>query len=161
MKLKTPNLFLLMVGLLTVFLFSACEDIIDPPQQSISVEEANVLEEEFVQTRGRIINEALGYTDTRDFWFSLDTLKQYIAYVEQEGKKRGKQNLGMRIYFAAYPSEGNYPEPGYATVFLVPTSEPEVSQLQKGFFPIHPGHQNLDSINALNYGHGGQPPNDY
>ena len=162
MKLKMPHLSLFMMSLLAVFLFSACEEIIDPPQQSISPREANILEEEFVTTRGKIINDSLDIVDRRDFWFSLDSLKQYIAYVEQEAKKRGKKNLGMRVYFAAYPKEGNYADPGFATVFMVPTAQAERTGEAKGFFPMPPPpNQNMDSINALNYGHGGQPPNDY
>ena len=161
MKLMKPQLILFMASLLTVFLFSACEEIIDVPTQSISPREANVLEEEYEATRGRIINDSLNIIDRRDFWFSLDTLKQYIEYVEQEAKKQGKKNLGIRVYFAAYPKEGNYPDPGFATVFMVPTAAASDSGIKKGLMPIPPQNQNLDSINALNYGTGGIPPNDY
>lgn len=161
MKLRTPHLLICMLGLISVFLFSSCEEIIDPPQQSITAEEANILEEEFKETRARILNDTLGFVDTRDFWFSLDSLKRYIEYVEQEGKRMGKQNLGIRIYFAAYPPESNYPDPGFSTVFLAPTGQDPNNGLQKGFFPVEHHNQNLDSINALNFGHGGQPPNDY
>jgi len=164
MKLKMPHLLIFMASLLTVFLFSACEEIIDPPQQAISVEEADRLEEEFKATRSAVLDTALGFEDTRDFWFSLDTLKKYITYVEQQGKLRGKENLGIRIYFAAYPPNGNYPDPGYSTVFLVPTAQDRgLNSLRKGFMPVSADdlNQNIDSIAALNYGGGGIPPNDF
>ena len=162
MKFKMPQLSLFLMSLLTVILFSACEKPIAPPEQSISPREANVLEEEYVETRGKIINDTLDIIDRRDFWFSLDSLKQYIAYVEQEAKKRGKKNLGLRVYFAAYPKEGNYSDPGFSTVFMAPTSRAERSGAVKGLFPMPPPpNQNIDSINALNYGTGGIPPNDY
>lgn len=163
MRLKTPQLLFFMVSLLTVFLFSACETIIDPPQQAISIEEANRLEEEFKNTRSAVLDTALGFEDTRDFWFSLDTIKKYIAYVEQQGKLRGKKNLGIRIYYAAYPPNGNYPDPGYATVFLVPTAQERGLDIQKGFLPISEDdlNQNIDSLSPLNYGGGGIPPNDF
>lgn len=161
MKLKKPHLLLFTASLITIFFFSACEKVIDPPQQTISVAEADRLEEEFKGTRAKILNAALGFEDTRDFWFSIDTLKKYIAYVEQQGKKMGKENLGIRIYFAAYPEKSDYPDPGYATVFLVPTSLEEPSNLKRGFFPIEPTNQNIDSLYPLNFGGGGIPPNEY
>ena len=161
MKLKTPHLLLSLVCLIAVFLFSSCEEIIDPPQQSISFQQANNLEEEYKRTRAGIINDSLDIVDTRDFWFSLETLKEYIDYVEQEAEEMGKENLGIRIYLGAYPQSANYPNPGFATVFFVPTSQVEESGLQKGFLPVDPVNQNIDSINALNYGTGGIPPNDY
>lgn len=164
MKLKMPQLLFFIASLLIVFMFSACEKIIDPPQQAISVEEADRLEEEFKATRSAVLDTALGFEDTRDFWFSLDTLKKYISYVEQQGKLRGKKDLGIRIYFAAYPPNGNYPDPGYSTVFLVPTAQERgLSGVQKGLMPISMDdlNQNIDSISALNYGGGGIPPNDF
>ena len=159
MKLKTPHVLFFTMSLLTVLLFSACEQIIDPPQESITVEQAKILQNEFITTRAGIINDSLNIIDTRDIWFSLDTLKKYITYVEQQGERLGKENLGIRIYFAAYPDEPNYPDPGYATVFLVPTALEE-SPLKSGFFPVQPVNQNIDGLNALNYGTGGIPPND-
>lgn len=142
------------------WIFSACEEPIPAPQQSISYEEAGALQLEFLRTRAQILNDSLGFTDTRDFWFSLDTLKQYIEFVEQEASRMGKSNLGIRIYFAAYPENSNYPQPGRATVFLVPTAQDADAGLKRGFFPMPPTDSNIDSIPALNYGHGGQPPND-
>ncbi len=160
MKLNFPQLCIVLVSLVGAISFSSCEKPISAPEQSISIEEAGRLQVEFIETRAAILNDSLGFTDTRDFWFSLDTLKQYINYVEQEAAEMGKTNLGIRVYFAAYPENSEYPQPGRATVFLVPTSLEEDSSLKSGFLPIAPVNQNIDSIQALNYGHGGQPPND-
>ncbi|NND63832.1 MAG: hypothetical protein HKN48_11650 [Flavobacteriaceae bacterium] len=160
MKLKMSQFLIVILSVLGVIGFSSCEEIIPPPQQSIPIEEAEELQNEFIETRAGILNDSLGFTDTRDFWFSLDTLKQYIEYVEQEAARLGKQNLGIRIYFAAYPENSEYPQPGRATVFMVPTSLEDDPTLKRGFLPIAPTNTNIDSIQALNYGHGGQPPND-
>jgi len=164
MKTKNTPFLTVVLTFLSACLFSACEPTIDPPTQTITGEEANMLEENFKQTRSTVLNQALGFEDTRDFWFSIDTLKQYIAYVEQQGKKMDKTDLGIRIYFGAYPTQGNYPDPGYATVFLVPTAKESVeTPVQKGFLPIQqpPENQNIDGIDPLNYGGGGRPPNDF
>ena len=140
-------------------LFQSCEDP-QAPQQAITIDEADQLEEEFKRTRARILNDALGFEDTRDFWFSLDTLKKYIEYVEYEGTKMGKDNLGIRIYFAAYPDNSGYPDPGYSTVFLVPTAAENPNNAVQGFMPIIMENQTIDDLKALNYSMGGRPPND-
>ena len=162
MKLFTNPHIGIFVIFFSVMLFSSCEEVVvRPPAQTISVEKANRLEETYKQTRARILNDTLGYEDTREFWFSLDSLKKYIAYVEQEAAKKGKTDLGLRIYLGAYPSEGDYPDPGYSTVFIVPTAKNARSSLKRGFFPQEETQENIDSINALNYGHGGKPPHEY
>ncbi|MCW8980564.1 MAG: hypothetical protein OQJ83_04185 [Altibacter sp.] len=139
----------------------SCDPQVEPPQQTISYEEANALEEDFIETRYNVINAALGYEDTREFWFSLDTLKKYIEYVEQEAGNQGLENLGMRIYFGAYPQNSNYPDAGYSTVFLVPTTQQASSDLRKGFLPVQPSNNNIGGIPPLNYSQGGQPPTNY
>ena len=160
MKSTNRSIFALLTIILCITVFASCNRP-EPPAQVLSVEEANELEEEFVQTRWRVINDAFDIKDARDFWFSLDSLKKYIEFVEFEAKKRGKEDLGIRVYFAAYPENSNYPNPGFSTVFMVPTAREESSGLKKGFFPVEPKNQNLNNIPALNYGGGGFPPNDY
>lgn len=161
MKLNTSPITFLIACSVLIFSLSACEQVVAPPQDAITMEEANNLEEEFKRTRARILNEALGFEDTRDFWFSLDTLKKYIKYVEQQAAEQGRENLGIRIYFGAYPEQGSYPNPGFATVFLVPTASEAPSNLKRGFFPIVLTNQNIDSLYPLNFGGGGIPPNEY
>ena len=161
MKTTNKSILFILVIALSVLSFASCEVKPEPPAQVLSPEEANRLEEEYESTRWEIINAALDIRDTREFWFSLDSLKKYIEYVEYEAEKRGRSNLGIRVYFAAYPDDSNYPQPGFSTVFMVPTARAESSGLQRGFFPMQEGNENLDSIPAFNYGHGGQPPNDY
>jgi len=162
MKLTLPFYPLTAIAFLSITFFASCEEpIVNPPAQTISVEEANRLEETYKVTRAAILNDTLGYEDTREFWFPLDTLKKYIDYIEYEGAKMGKSNLGIRIYLGAYPSQGNYPDPGYSTVFLVPTAGMGNNPLKRGFFPMEDTQENLDSLSPLNYSQGGKPPHDY
>ncbi|MGB0789025.1 MAG: hypothetical protein ACPG7E_05070 [Marinirhabdus sp.] len=154
-----------------MFAFTACNDITvsgdepngDPPKETISVEEADVLEEEFKNFRAIVLNEALGKVDRRDFWFSLKTMKAYIAYVEKEAKEMNFENndLGLRVYFAAYPQQGDYPDPGYATVFMAPTVRDVKASSTSGFVPFTLNTVDNDTIRALNFGHAGKPPNEY
>jgi hypothetical protein len=144
--------------LMLVICFSSCDHPAIPPQQVLTYDEANAIEEHYIETRYTILNDTLGFEDTREFWFSLDSLKKYIAYVEYEAKKKELRNLGVRIYFGAYPPNSNYPDAGFSTVFIVPTAQAATSTLQRGFVPIQPTNENIEGLMPLNYGHGGQPP---
>ncbi len=160
MKSRFPYILIILILLVALF-FEKCESPSNEvPSQSITYEEANVLEEEFKRTRSRVIDASLGYQDTREFWFSLDTLKDYIHYVEHRAKKQKLTDLGIRIYFAAYPNDGESHDPGYSTVVLVPTSRTGVNPIQQGFAPIAAEDENIENINALNYSQGGKPPKD-
>ncbi len=160
MKLKNPHNLGVVLCLLMILAFSSCDPHIPAPAESISIEKANLLQDQFIETRSGVLDSALGFQDARDFQFSLETLKEYIAYVEQEAAKQGKTGLGLRVHFAAYPSEGDYPNPGYSTVFFIPTAQVSDQAGVKGFAPSLPIDVVLDSVNALNYGTGGIPPND-
>ncbi|MEM9142661.1 MAG: hypothetical protein AAGA86_06710 [Bacteroidota bacterium] len=154
----------ILVLIILTLLINNCNDVgsqekVRKPSQTISREKARVLQKEFVRTRSGILNKALGFEDTRDFWFSLDTLEQYISYVRQESKTRGLEDLGIRIYYAAYPKDGKgqWPDPGFSTVVLVPThGKPSIGN---GFFPMPPIQDDTEDLEALNYGNGGHPPN--
>jgi len=130
------------------------------PKQTITFEKAKVLENTFQGTRTPILTEGLGFEDTRDFWFPLETIEQYLKFVKAEGKRLEKSNLGIRVYLGAYPKEPGYSDPGFTTVFFVPTSEQKSSPNMQGFVPILLENENIEEIDALNFGHGGKPPKD-
>lgn len=160
--MKTTLKSSLKVGCLAIVAFGiyACNGKMEAPEQTISIKQAEVLQQEFVQTRADAINQHLGYEDTRDFWFSIETMEDYIAYVKSEGTAKGYNNMGIRVYFAAYPKnmkeEGA--DPGYSTVILVPTTQTDTPERQ-GFFPMAPNNTTASGISALNYSQGGHPPN--
>lgn len=86
-------------------------------------------------------------TDASSIWFSLDSLKRFIGEIEynvcKNKKGPGKLELGIRIYYAKYPSTGALspykdlkdvpPEfENVHTVFMVPTFDKiiDVGKLQ-------------------------------
>lgn len=159
MKSSAKVFTMTMAMLLVVITFASCDEK-EAPQQTISIEEASRLALEFRNTRAKILNDTLGFEDTRDFWFSLDSLRKYLDYVEYNATKMGKKNLGIRVYFAAYPVNSNYEDAGFSTVFLVPTAQEANSGIKQGFFPMPPPNEPIDSLEAFNYSQGGRPPND-
>lgn len=163
MKTKSIQRLAFFLIIMTLF-FQSCEEKpkkqkIKAPKQTIDYKYANSLEEEFKNTRGALINKYLEIEDSREFWFELEKLKEYIAYVEQEAETLGYDNLGIRIYNGAYPKDKKYPQPGYSTVFLVPTGNKTTSKAS--FLPISTtlvNDDNIQEISAYNYGHAGRPP---
>ena len=88
----------------------------------ITFEEAKTLNQNFVKTRGKAIDKAIGKNDAVSSWFSLDELKEYISYVEEQGKLKNINVTGLRVYFGAYDnSEKDGTKKDLTTVFIVPT----------------------------------------
>lgn len=162
MKTKSNQKLVVFLTIMTLFFQSCKENIkkIDPPKQTIDYEYAKGLEQEFKNTRGAIINKYLNLKDEdpREFWFDLKELKKYIKYVEQEAKVLGYKDLGIRIYNGAYPNDEAYPDPGYSTVFLVPTGNRRASKAS--FLPLTTVviNDNIQEIPGYNYGQAGRPP---
>lgn len=168
MEKRTANIVIVILALIIAFLLfdrysrgeAATTKEVKPPSNTIKIADARKLTEEYTQGRYGIINDSLfkdsKYGDTRDFWFPLANLEEYLEYVKQESAKKGYTDLGIRIYLGAYPKDSDDPraDKGYATVILVPTHESKGAA--NGFMPMPP--ENSDDMDGLNYGQGGHPP---
>ncbi len=93
----------------------------EKPTKTISVPKAKEYQKKWVDTRALDIEKGQGYRDTREFWYSVEELQDYLDYVKQESAAQGVKHPGIRIYFAAYPTSSN--QKSLATVFLAPTKE--------------------------------------
>ncbi|MCF6183519.1 MAG: hypothetical protein L3J56_02640 [Bacteroidales bacterium] len=161
--------------LFTIFITSCCEkQDATKPSQAISVETARILQQEYVHTRANPLNEILrangtlvnadGTTsnnleDVREVWFDIKVMKQYIAYVEKEAKEKGiTGDLGLRVYYGAYPKTGGYHQPGFSTVFFMPTHRVIPNSNAAYFFPPSGDDENIDGIDGLNMGDAEIPP---
>ncbi len=134
------------------------------PDGTITLKKANELEERYKATRHKIINRALGFDslkiqDSREVWFSLERMKKYIKYVEEEAEKNGYKELGLRFYLGAYPdTEENK---GLTTLFAVPTTTSIKREKKANYFMAPASHEiseNMDNVEALNLGGAGHPP---
>ena len=126
------------------------------PEKCISVEEARELHNEWCNTRTPRIDDCMGFEDTREFWWSVEELEEYLKYVKKQSRKQGIDNPGIRIYFGAYQLSKCKSKKGYATLFLAPTGAP-AGGLGKGGVSA----PNNYSIRAYNFGEHGNPPNSY
>lgn len=93
----------------------------EKPKKCISVEEARREQDQWVRTRGKDIREGEGYEDTREFWYSLDELQEYLDYGREKSKEQGVRKPGFRFFLGAYPTTKE--KKGYSTLFLAPTKE--------------------------------------
>ena len=125
------------------------------PAKCISVEEARKEQDEWVRTRGKDIREAEGYEDTREFWYSLDELQEYLDYVREKSKEQGVEKPGIRFYLGAYPKTKE--KKSYTTMFLSPTKEPSGDSATAG----EDSDPNNYEIEPMNLTHGGEPPRNY
>ncbi|UBZ06945.1 hypothetical protein LDL76_16500 [Salegentibacter mishustinae] len=125
------------------------------PKKCISVEEARKEQDEWVKTRGKDIREAEGYEDTREFWYSVDELQEYLDYVREKSKEQGVEKPGIRFYLGAYPKTKE--KKSYTTIFLSPTKEAmrDTATAQEDSDP------NNYEIEPMNLTHGGEPPRNY
>jgi len=115
---------------------------------------AKELNQNFVKTRGKAIDRTIGKKDAISAWFSIDELKEYIAFVEKEGKQKGITVNGLRVYFGAYAdTDIEIPKKNMSTVFFVPT------QANLGSGNGGDGdNSDIGDIDGLNNGGLGEPP---
>jgi len=174
MKLKNKLLYPFLG--VTLLLLSSCNETqnVEKPKQTISYEKAKALQQEYIKTRAKFLNEHLRgkgilkkaeeEEDVRDVWFDLKVLKQYIAYVEAEAKKKGHKNLGIRVVLGAYPNQLKHHDPGAATVFFMPTSRGDTNPKKASLLSIinfdGTDDEYMEDVDGLNFGMGGKPPKD-
>lgn len=115
------------------------------PLKCITVEEARKLQDNWESTRAKIIDSNLGKIDSREFYYTIEELEEYLAYVKDESQKQGINNPGVRIYLGAYDDSKS----NYATVFIAPT-EGETKSSKNNY-----------SIDPFNFGQSGHPPKGY
>lgn len=126
------------------------------PEKCIDVKEAKELQKTWCNTRTPEIDRCIGYEDTREFWWSVDELMEYLEYVKEKSCDMGIDNPGIRIYFGAYPETKCKKGRGYSTVFLAPTGA-RPGGLGKGGDTA----PNNYKIEAYNHGSAGDPPHAY
>lgn len=136
MKTLTMISRLFLVALVLVS-FTSCKDIAHTPapnqtcfpyegrpSQTISYKEMASMLRKYKNTREGVLKNALGFEDTREVWFQIDSLKKYIAYIEKKSKESGVKITGINIMSSVYPKDpifGN--QQGYQTLILNPTTK--------------------------------------
>lgn len=108
------------------------------PKNIISLEQADTIYQNYSKHRISIIQNyetterapSESFEPARFVDFDYDTIKKYIAYIDQEAAKAGvKKVTKLRLYFANYPNKEDFPDgkkvvhPRQNSVFMIPTLE--------------------------------------
>lgn len=125
------------------------------PKKCIGVEAARKEQDEWVRTRGKDIAKCCGYEDTREFWYSLDELQEYLDYVREKSKEQGIEKPGIRFYLGAYPTTRE--KKGYSTMFLSPTKESR-GETESTDENTDPNNYEIEPYNTIT---SGWPPTNY
>lgn len=140
-KLISPLLFLIFINLT----FIGCQEPtgtndpgpVKPPNEIISVEHAAQMYENYSERRVPIIkkyedsisSDTTQFTPTRYAEYDLETIKQYIAFIEYEANQVNVDIKTLRFYLSNYPNSdkfedgGNVKYPRRNSFFMLPTME--------------------------------------
>ncbi|MEM9000425.1 MAG: hypothetical protein AAGB24_09175 [Bacteroidota bacterium] len=120
---------------------------VKPPDDIVTLEEAKSIYDNYSKFRVNLIHDfetqvrapEEKFIPARFVDFDYETIKQYIAYVDQEAAKAGvKKVTKLRMYFANYPEEEKFPDgkavmyPRQNSIFILPTLD--VNGENAGFY---------------------------
>lgn len=84
------------------------------PAKCITPQQAKNLQTTWVSTRQLAIERAIGHVDTREFFFTVAELEEFLDYIKANSQD---EDPGVRIYLGAYNTTTN----DYSTLFMSPT----------------------------------------
>jgi len=142
--MKTQTIQRLLLLSCIYLMFFSCQDPTthtEPPYEGppkdhiISVDRAQEMYDAYSQRRVPIIKkyedsiaaDGSNFTPTRYAEYDLETIKQYIAYIEHEAKEAKVDIQTLRFYLSNYPDSDKFPNgdtvkyPKRNSFFVVPT----------------------------------------
>ncbi len=158
---STKQLTRIFLMLLFITSLTACKDTptqiaVKKPTHAISKKRAIALSNNYT-ARYDSISRIIGKQDNRSTWYSLKELKDYMAYIEAQGREQGYTVDGIRFYIGAYGAENKDPKKqNFTTIFLVPTGKKANVQTDRN--SDNPTSPDINSIDPFNFGTGGWPP---
>lgn len=128
------------------------------PKGVITPDEARTLDAAFNSRHELISDSIVKRPDNRSSWWSLQDVKDYLAYAENQAKEQGYTMNGIRVYLGAYPDEKD--QVGYTTMFMVPTGVKNGEPQEKGYSSEDGNRDNPDLLGSdgLNRSESGNPP---
>ncbi len=111
------------------------QEEVEPPKQIVALEQAKETYDNYTRRRVGIIEKSEGpksdgekFDATRYTYYDIATIKQYIAYIEQEAKRANVKISSLRFYLSNYPDSTSFRNgkevvhPRQNSVFLIPTT---------------------------------------
>jgi hypothetical protein len=148
--------------LILAFLINACVNspkVVNTarPEHAITKEQAVELSNNYT-LRYDSVSRVIGKEDNRSTWYSLEELKNYIAYVEAQGKAQGYMVDGIRFYIGAYGVDyKDAAKQNLTTIFLAPTGM-KMGTMNERSMSSNQSSPDITEIDAYNLGQNGWPP---
>lgn len=109
-------------------------------------------------TKHAAISRAINAQDNRSTWYSLEELKEYIAYIEAQGREKGYNVDGIRFYIGSYPENDRASgKSNSTTIFLAPTGS-KSTEGKAMTVSLESSSPDITEIDPFNFGKGGIPP---
>lgn len=93
------------------------------PYNALTTMQVVKMLEHYDITRKPILENALGFEDTRINYYSIETLENYLAYVKQLSKEKGISVTGLSFVSAAYPKNFDHGTENHQTFIFMPMVE--------------------------------------
>ncbi|WP_412985545.1 hypothetical protein [Pontimicrobium sp. IMCC45349] len=117
----------------------------------VSPKELQELNDNYTSRWELITRDITKQDDNRSSWWSLEDLRAYLDYAENQAKELGYTMNGIRVYSGAYPEVDG--QPGYTTAFIVPTAD-----IPEGKDGGGSGNNDIGDADGFNGGGNGKPP---
>lgn len=111
------------------------EEVVEPPAQIISLDQARETYTNYTERRVGLIEKSEApkpdgskFEATRYTYYDYETMKQYMAYIEQEAKRANVKITSLRFYLSNYPDTPTFENgnevvhPRQNSVFLIPAT---------------------------------------
>jgi len=132
------------------------------PDQIISIQEAQSLFENYAKNRVPLIEAyetkrepEIKFDVARFTSFDYATIKQYMAFIEQEAAKADVEISSLRFYFANYPNKNTFEDgekithPRQNSIFIVPTLMENGREFN--FYTTGDGQQGRKAVKISNF----------
>lgn len=115
--------------------------VVEVPKQIISAKEAKMLFDNYEDRRVPLIQnyedsingDGKAFDVSRYVSYDIETMKNYIALVEQQASEAKVSVKSLRIYFANYPDDKNFHHPRQNSIMILPTTT-DITGKEAGFY---------------------------
>ncbi len=134
------------------------------PKGVITPVQAKALNANWTNTRKQAMDSIIDRTsqgrdkmDNRSSWWSLEDIKNYLAYAENQADSLGYTLDGINIYQGVYAGNAPNGKADYSTLFWVPTGKKSKSEGSFINISLYNDHD-IPGGDPLNEGDPGKPP---
>lgn len=123
------------------------EASVERPWNALMYKDMIGMLEHYDKTRKPVLENALGFEDTRINYYSIETLENYIKYVKQLSKEKGIEFTGINFVSGVYPENGTKGTSNYQNLIMMPTTNLNGKNI--GFDPMKSTNEKVVTIKEV------------